>query len=101
MKIRIVLLALALVACHTVHADSLDQAEAQQRMLIKHRPLLAEAVRSVGHICDTVDSDSVVYAPGVEMWQVVCNSYQATYTIGIYHTGKIVTRAVVWVGRVM
>lgn len=55
-------------------------------------PLFAEAIRSVGHVCDHVTRAYLDKVPGAEYYHVTCDD-ELHYTIGV--SAK---RSVVWAG---
>lgn len=63
-----------------------------QAALMRKAPLFAEAVRSVGHVCDRVTSAYLDTAPGMAYYHVVCDG-RLHYTIGVSRP-----RAIVWAG---
>ncbi len=63
-----------------------------QAALMRQAPLFAEAVRSVGHVCDRVTWASLDNAPGIVYYHVACDA-RTRYTIGVSRA-----HVVVWPG---
>src|SRR5208337_280280 len=102
---RKILFALLLAACHHVaHAatpcgnfpgmrECTDTDFNPYAALMKKAPLFVEAIRSVGHVCDRVDTVYLDNMPGVDYYHVTCMG-QLRYTIGVSKA-----RVVVWAGN--
>lgn len=94
---HILTLILVLIALQAVAGPGHDDDLTPYQKLMRKAPLLAQAIRSVDHICDRVVNISLNNAPGIDYYLVTCDNAelgQTRYTVGVTRT-----RTVVWPGE--